>query len=333
MRRSLFLILAGLLLLGVAAGAVGYPLWWQHRSHSAGQTLLRRVSVPVEGTAACRPPARVRGGAEGVLVIPSIGVTAPVVAGVSDASLAEAVGHDSASPWPGDLGESVLLAHDVSYFTHLDQLRPGATVIWASGCTRWTFEETGRQIDVPGTLLPAPRSGHGLALVTCWPTDALWWTDQRLVVETRLVSRTTLAAPVRSRSATPSVALVVPAPKALRSRGLSLDDNPVVLGTLTLTGDPSPAFRVGPAPLEAARAGLEAYIAARLTVGAGDRAWWSHLALPGVPLPGQWSEAGILNTVVQVSGERVVRIVLESDGARVVLLPRGHDLLVAAVDS
>ncbi len=36
-----------------------------------------------------------------------------------------AVGHDPQSVWPGVDGAAVFLAHDVSYFVHLNELKAG----------------------------------------------------------------------------------------------------------------------------------------------------------------------------------------------------------------
>jgi sortase (surface protein transpeptidase) len=57
------------------------------------------------------------------LEIPSLGVRAPVLQGLSDSVLNVAAGHDPASPWPGDVGESIIEAHDVSYFARISALK------------------------------------------------------------------------------------------------------------------------------------------------------------------------------------------------------------------
>jgi sortase (surface protein transpeptidase) len=339
-RTGAALVAAGVLLLAAAAGAIAYPWWWTQRQRVVARNLVASGAAPVESPPA---PAAADGGscpraprapraaeATGVLVVPAIGLVAPVLEGLSDSVLDVAVGHDPASPLPGVAGEAILEAHDVSYFSALDRLRPGEEVIWATGCRRLVFRTLATTVSEPGVTVPTPPSGFGLALVTCWPTNALWWTPDRFVVETTLSSVSNAAKPRQAPEVTP-VHLVVPAPAALVRQGLGLNENPVVLGTLQVTGSPTTAWRLGPGPLDAARVGLEAYFALRRTVEAQNRSWWSQLALPGVRLPTSWSDAGVVNTIVRAQGEQVVAVDLVSSGESVVLAVHGHDLLASAV--
>ncbi len=330
------LVAAGVVIVGAAFLGMTYPWWWSQREQSASRSLVASApdsverpdlsSSPRTGCSQVLESARV----SGVLVIPAIGLVAPVIDGLSDQVLSVAVGHDPATPAPGRFGEAILEAHDVSYFSALDQLRRGDEVIWARGCRRWVFETVSTMVGRPGTLLPTPPGGTGLALVTCWPTNALFWTAERFVVETSLISVETATALRSTPSVTP-VDLVVPAPRALVDLGLGLDENPVVLGTLRVTGSPSQVWRLGPGPLDAARVGLGAYFALRRTVESQNHLWWSELALAGVPLPKTWSDSGVVDTVVRARGERVVEVELVSPGETVALVVRGRDLMAASV--
>ncbi len=331
------LVVAGALLVVAACTAVAYPWWWSHRQQTVARSLMasapdavERPASPVVAHGSQCSPAPPASTVAGVLVIPAIDLAAPVIEGLSDNVLNVAVGHDPSTPMPGSPGEAILEAHDVSYFSALDRLRPGDVVIWAVGCRRWVFKTVSTMVADPGTLLPTPQSGSGLALVTCWPSEALWWTPDRFVVETSLSSASTAAAPRPTPDLTP-VDLVVPAPAALVRLGLGLDDNPVVLGTLAITGSPDNAWRLGPGPLDAARVGLEAYFALRRTVQAQDRLWWSKLALPTVAMPRSWSYSGVVDTVVEARDERVLEVELSSPGETVVFVVRGQKLMADRV--
>src|SRR5579872_6517349 len=59
---------------------------------------------------------------QGVISIPKLGVQAPVLQGTDDAELNVGVGHDPNAVWPGARGNSVLEAHDVSFFQNLPSL-------------------------------------------------------------------------------------------------------------------------------------------------------------------------------------------------------------------
>jgi sortase A len=349
---------AGLALLAVVGAGVGYPLWWGHRSTESSAELLSRAGVApakdvtrhpsgesqprhdmaVDGLEAtcvrASPPLAHSASPDstpaGVLEIPSIAVVAPVLQGTDDAALAIAVGHDPSSPWPGAVGTSILVAHDVSFFSHIDELSVGQSVIWQSGCSTSTFDVTTSAVMHPGEDIPLQPSGDGLALVTCWPTDALWWTSQRYVVEAKLVS-TTLAPSPQAWPAPQGAELTVPAAPSLVATGLSLDDNPVSLGTLTLTGTPSASYSSGPEPLDAANAAISEYIAARKSVDGQNQSWWQSIAEPGVAMPQSWLEPAPLNMRINVDDEEALNMTLTSGPVTVVLDVSRGTLRVASV--
>ena len=334
----------GAMLLGIAVVGIAYPMWWDHHSSTAGHVLLQRTrfaSAVLSGrgtiVASCRikaadaaaVPSRQQ---PGVLHIPAIGLTAPVLEGLSNSVLDVAVGHDPVTVWPGGLGESLLLAHDVSYFSGLARVRPGDAVIWTLGCERAVFRIIATSVTHPGSALSAPSSGYGLALITCWPTNALFWTPDRYVVETELISRQSLAHPATTLP--PSLAdLKVSAPPALAAEGLSVEKSGVRVGHLAISGSPSSAFREGPEPLAAAAAALREYVAVVKTTVAGNRSWWSALAVPGVPLPHPWSLAYDTNVTLVVKEGTVKGVVLSSAAASVTMAVHHGVLFVVGVDS
>lgn len=325
---------------------IAYPLWWNQRSNGAGQQLLARARPPASrlpsagdrhrALATCTnadkrafaPTAR----HPGVLQIAAIGLTAPVLPGLSNRVLDVAVGHDSLTVWPGQRGESILLAHDVSYFSGLDHLRAGDRITWTLGCARAIFRVRALMVSRPGAELAVAPSGYGLALVTCWPTDALFWTSERFVVTAQLIARQRVGGPLHTGPTT-LLQLRVPAPPALAALGLSLSQAGVLVGTLAVTGTPTPAFRQGPEPLHIANAALRDYAAVFRTARMRNRAWWAHLAIAGVPLPAPWSLAYDTNVTLVVHGSRVQAVVLSSPVAVVRLTVRGSTLLVVSVTS
>lgn len=330
--------LVGLLLVGVAGVAVGYPLWWQHRSDVTAQHLLHehlRSATGSSGTvaASCHPVLPGRSSRNdhlaGVLEVPRLSLTAPVLQGLGDPVLNVAVGHDPASPWPGSSGESVVLAHDVSYFARIGALKAGDEVIWRNACSAVQFDVTGTEVVSPGTRLQAPANDRGLALVTCYPANALFWTSERYVVLTRFVrstpDRTSLP---KAESVTH---LVVPAPSKLLAEGLTLQDNPIPLGTMTVSGQPSAAWEQGPSPLDVEADALESLFGAEKAIAADDRTWWKDLAVPGLAMPAAWSNGATYYVTIDVSGSTVRSVELGSADVFVRLVVRSGALLIASV--
>ena len=321
----------GVVLLALAVVGTVYPLWWNHHSSSSGAALLQRTGQSSDcGSSAARGETIPTRRQPGVLKIPAIGLTAPVLDGLGNAVLNVAVGHDPTTVWPGHPGESLLLAHDVSYFSRLDRVRPGDLVTWALGCERVVFRVIRTEVTYPGATLTPPSSGSGLALITCWPTNALFWTPQRYVVTAELVAHHSLGyrATVRSPAL---LRLSVPAPAALVAQGLSAAKTGVLVGKLAITGSPSARFREGPEPLAIVAVALRAYVAAIKTAQAGNQSWWSALAVPGVALPSPWSLAYDTNVTIVVKANTVEGVVLSSTAATVTLAVHEGALVVTGV--
>ncbi len=337
----------GALLVWSSLAFAGYAAGWTVHQHRAQAELVSHQSVPTRRSAApapCIESTPAVGQLAGILQIPAIGLTAPVEEGTGDAELAVAVGHAPASVLPGASGTAVLLAHDVSYFVHIDALRPGDLIRFVNRCSTVTFSVTGHQVVAAGSPVfntPGPGS---LVLDTCWPTNALFFTSHRLLVTAAEVSAPTparsasrsghgvvLRSPTSSRAPaspavspapiTPTVDQVsyqVPAPAALVAQGLTLTQNEAPMGTMTLTGDPSPAWVESPGPMAVTAAALEAYFGGVHAMAQDEQAWWSAIA-PGVPMAGPLVGGEIvghdapLDVTIDSSGGTVTSVTLSTE--------------------
>jgi len=264
-----------------------------------------------------------------ILVVPALGLEAPVLQGLGDAVLSDAIGHDSSSVWPGSRGISVLLAHDVSYFSSLGTARVGDKVYWIDGCRQLVFKVDRIEITQPGASLPPPLGGIGVALITCWPSDALFWTSDRLVVLASLVGVQSIEP--RAVPKSPSLDIALSVPPAVAAEGLGLSQNGILVGHLHLTGKPDRSWAEGAGPLRAASVAFEELAAAKLTVAAANKSWWSVMALPGVSMPPSLSVAEDFDVEVTVDGTQVSAVTLASPATTVDLVVRSGKLYVAKV--
>jgi sortase A len=330
---SKVLIALGLVLLLGAGSAIAYPLWWMHRSQTTGGRLLHEQLRHETMASVCHPvlpnPMQKGGRLAGILDVASLGLRAPVLQGLNDPVLNVAVGHAPSSPWPGHPGESILEAHDVSYFAGINALKPGNLVVWHDGCTAMTFKVISHEVAVPGAFIHVPPNGRGLALVTCYPTNALFWTAYRYIVLTEYVGRTSTVHTPRA----PQVLthLVVPAPPALVAQGLRLQDNSILLGTMSIAGTPSATFREGPAPLDVEADALEAFFGAQKSIAENQVAWWHDLAVPGLAMPQPWSDATPYFVTIYAVGNRVESVKLASQNTTLDLVVRHGELLISSV--
>lgn len=317
----------------VIAGWLG---WFYLHSAAGGARLLAQARQRIAAAATAHPNGgcsaggTASSGAVGELVVPSLSLVAPVVQGDGEAQLADAVGHVPASVWPGGVGTPVFVGHDVTWFHDLDRLEPGQKIEYVSGCRSLVYAVQRSQVVAQGS--PVVNTPGSLALVTCWPLDALWFTGQRLLVLARVVGGSVGAPAVGTASDPPVPAVAVPP----QLTGLdTLAANPTPLGTLTVTGAPSATFGESPGPLADAAAAQDLYFAAVRAAEAGDGAEWSALA-PTVPAgaTAPFDGASItgfprsLATVLDVTGSRLTKAVLSIEVILTGAFPGTYELTV-----
>ncbi len=292
----IFIVVGIVLVAGVGAWQLYVTLWTVHSEH-AGHALVHHflenhtigepVRVPAAGSASTASLATCTTGSGstpvyGLLEIPSLGVVAPVEQGTSDTQLSVAVGHDPTSVWPGSAGTAVLLAHDVSYFSTIDQLTSGDTVRFVTPCTTYDFQVASHAIVTAGSPV-YNTTAPTVTLVTCWPTDALWFTPDRYLVTATEVSKARTGA-AHNEYLTASVPPTVPVPSALVSQGVTLDTYSLPMGTFTLVGSPDRSWAQTTSPLLADGSAVEAFIAGVRALTEDQLGWWRTIA-PGVTPP------------------------------------------------
>lgn len=259
-----FLLAAGLTVLAV--GILGWIGWFYWHYESVGRSLVREYTASTRSVTIRRsitscagagsPPVALHG-IYGVLVIPALGVRAPVENGDSESVLSDAVGHDPASSWPSVQGTSVLFAHDVTWFSGISKLQRGEVIVFRDACWSYTYAVSGHSIVAQGTELMT-QATPTLYLVTCWPSDALFFTPQRYVLTARLVDVARSLAPLPLPSSAPNEGPLVVQGATSRD---TLASNPTPLGYLTVTGQPSTAFLDGAQALEDVNLALEGFFA------------------------------------------------------------------------
>jgi sortase A len=205
-----------------------------------------------------------------------------------------AVGHAPASVWPGLTGTSVFLAHDVSYFVHLNALKPGDTITYQTACNTWKYQVTDQQVVQAGSSVANTPSAT-MVLDTCWPPNALFFTSQRLLIHANELGTSvkggTLSPGKEFINTVQSTNFNTSAPPQLQAQGLSLDQNYAPMGTMNLV-NASVAFAQSPGPLSLEEAALETYFGGLHSAAQQNQQLWGAIA-PGVAMPPQLSGASI----------------------------------------
>ncbi|SHJ90339.1 class D sortase [Alicyclobacillus tolerans] len=195
----------------------------------------------------------------GILQIPSLSVRVPVLQGTDDTVLNVAAGHLKNSAEPGQPGASVIAAHNATWFRHINRLKSGDQLVFESYGQTYIYQVTGHEIahvgaSVPNTVAPS------MILEACYPLDALYLTPYRYLVFARLVA--VQATPQSVLAAhTSDIYSVQLSKKLMDSPQIQLANNPLPMGTLIYTGNPSPAYQQSNAPLSAANAITELFLA------------------------------------------------------------------------
>lgn len=326
-RLGAILLVAGLFL-------VSSPWWvpvaaaWEGRaliassplvetSHTSATTQAlpaqRAAVVPwTPAVAVAEPPS---GSVIGTLAIPRLGISTAVMQGTSSRELYLAPGHYLGSVLPGEVGTSVVAAHNATFFRHLDTLRPGDLIQVQTVQGTFWFQVTNGLV-VSDTEPLVDTAYPSLDLEACYPLDALYFTPTRYVVEARLVADVLAKRPrVTERPAALTYQATIPA-LVQRRYPLSLKENALPMGTLTYTGRNTPettAFKQSGQSLALEEQAIRLFEAARYTSPQREGGWFASLFKAGsAPTPAQnvyWGAAQ-----VRFEGPLDVRIHLTSKG-------------------
>jgi LPXTG-site transpeptidase (sortase) family protein len=227
----------------------------------------------------------------GILKVPALGLVAPVEEGTKDQELNVAVGHVATSVYPGQPGAAVLLAHDVSYFVHIGQLHPPDRLIFETPCTTSVFRVTGNRVVAEGSPIPGSKT-PSLVLDTCYPENALFYTSTRLLVDATKtgtsphpLSHPIEASTTKGHVQENSLEYSTPVPAALEAEGLTLQQNEVPMGTMSMATSPTPHWDESPGPLDLEAQSLSIYFGGIHALRQDQIAWWNALSKTHVAAP------------------------------------------------
>lgn len=175
MKRTAFLALAAGLCLAVGAAHLAGGIYIEAKA-AVAQVLLEQSWQKTLGNGeAVKPWSWADVWPVALLEVPKLGVSAVVLNSVSGEAMAFGPGHMEGTPHPGDKGLSVIAGHRDTHMAFLRKLEIGDTVIVtdAGGDTHRFRMEESRVVDAYKHGLDFAAGKARIALVTCWPFDAL----------------------------------------------------------------------------------------------------------------------------------------------------------------
>ncbi|HJU44885.1 MAG TPA: class D sortase [Vicinamibacterales bacterium] len=178
--RDWFSIAMEWLLVGVGIGCLGF---YAYESVEARRFQAERAAE-FERAAEANAPVRVRaGGLVGMLDVPRLQLTAPVIEGDDEATLKRAAGHlpDTALPW--EHGNTAIAGHRDGLFRPLKDIRIGDEIRFRSSRDEYRYRVTDTSIVQPDDVSVLEPRGHAsLTLITCYPFYYVGNAPKRFIV-------------------------------------------------------------------------------------------------------------------------------------------------------
>jgi len=109
----------------------------------------------------------------GRLQIPAHDIDLYVLAGDSGSTLAFGPGHRFGSALPGQAGATLISAHRDTHFSFLKQLNTGDEILFQGVDGQWQHYQVSNSAVVNESSVIVDSQNNTLALVTCYPFDAI----------------------------------------------------------------------------------------------------------------------------------------------------------------
>jgi sortase A len=174
-------------LLGIGLGCLGTYAYVTLE----GRSLQREQMARFERAAVANAPYVVASGSLlGMLEVPRLRMSTPVVEGDDEPTLQAAVGHLPDTPLPWQPGNSALAGHRDGLFRPLRRVAVGDVITFRTTREEFHYRVTDTTIVEPDDLrVLAPRTRDTLTLITCYPFSFVGPAPQRFVIHAERVAR------------------------------------------------------------------------------------------------------------------------------------------------
>jgi LPXTG-site transpeptidase (sortase) family protein len=178
-------------LLGVGLGCLATYGAVSFDAHRVRQEQIAAFERAAAAQAAYQPAA---GGLVGMLEVPRLRLSTPVIEGDDDRSLTASAGHLPDTPLPWQPGNSAIAGHRDGLFRPLKRVAVGDAITFRTTRDELHYRVTATAIVEPDDLgVLAPRASDALTLITCYPFSYVGPAPQRFVVHAERVRPTASA--------------------------------------------------------------------------------------------------------------------------------------------
>ena len=168
------------LLLGIAVGCLGT---YAYETVEARRFQAERAAEFARAAQSYAPVVVRSGGLVGMLDVPRLNLTTPVIEGDDDSTLKRAVGHLPDTPMPWEDGNSAFAGHRDGLFRPLKDIKVGDEIFFRTSRDQYRYRVTGTSIVTPDDVsVLAPRSQPSLTLITCYPFSFVGNAPKRFII-------------------------------------------------------------------------------------------------------------------------------------------------------
>jgi sortase A len=184
---SFCLILAGIWLISINARPLlqeGDSLSSNQIKQTSNKNEIKKINSPLY-------PIRPKAGEKiGVLYIPKLAKSLPIVQGANENELEKGVGHFAGSVLPGENDNSVLSGHRDTVFRQLGKVGKGDLLIVTTTAGEFTYKvKRVRIVEANDRTIIVPKPRATLTLTTCYPFSYIGDAPKRYILIADLVEK------------------------------------------------------------------------------------------------------------------------------------------------
>ena len=173
------------LLVGIGVGCLGT---YAYETIEARRFQAERTAEFARAARSYTPISVDTGSLLGMLDVPRLRLTTPVIQGDDDATLQRAAGHLPDTPLPWEAGNSAIAAHRDGLFRPLKDIVAGDEIIFRSTRDVLHYRVTGTTVVAPDDVSVLRRKpADTLTLITCYPFYFVGNAPRRFIVHAERV--------------------------------------------------------------------------------------------------------------------------------------------------
>ena len=173
------------LLIGLGVGALGMVAY---ETVEARRFQAEQAAAFARAAQAYAPVTVRSGSLVGMLEVPRLKLTTPVIEGDDDTTLKRAVGHlpDTALPW--QRGNAAIAGHRDGLFRPLKDVKIGDEIRFRTSREEFKYRVTGTTIVEPDDISVLEPDAASLTLITCYPFYYIGNAPKRFIVRAERIS-------------------------------------------------------------------------------------------------------------------------------------------------